>query len=95
MRVANRYKALMLDGVVLARRTGAGALKRPVLVALGIRADGKKEVIDFRLAKAESAAEWEHFLTDLYRRGPNGLTRRARGELPSRGTANAPGMTGS
>ena len=32
----------MLDGVVLARKTGAGALKRPVLVALGIRADGKK-----------------------------------------------------
>ena len=36
--LADRYKALMLDGVVLARRTGAGALKRPVLVALGIRA---------------------------------------------------------
>ena len=27
--LADRYKALMLDGVVLARRTGAGALKRP------------------------------------------------------------------
>ena len=48
--LADRYKALMLDGVVLARRTGAGALKRPVLVALGIRADGKKEIIDFHLA---------------------------------------------
>ena len=67
--LANRYKALMLDGVVLARKTGAGALRRPVLVALGIRADGKKEVIDFRLAASESAAEWERFLTDLYRRG--------------------------
>ena len=43
------YKALMLDGVVLARKTGAGALKRPVLVALGITHDGKKEIIDFRL----------------------------------------------
>jgi transposase-like protein len=40
----------MLDGVVLARKTGAGALRRPVLVALGLRPDGKKEVIDFRLA---------------------------------------------
>ena len=63
------YKALMLDGVVLARKTGAGALKRPVLVALGIRHDGKKEIIDFRLAASESAAEWERFLTDLWRRG--------------------------
>ena len=70
--LANRYKALMLDGVVLARKTGAGALKRPVLVALGVRADGKKEVIDLRLAASESAAEWERFLTDLYRRGLGG-----------------------
>jgi putative transposase len=68
----NRYKALMLDGVVLSRKTGAGALRRPVLVALGLRHDGKKEVIDFRLAASESAAEWEKFLADLYRRGLTG-----------------------
>ena len=68
----NRYKVLMLDGVVLARKTGAGALRRPVLVAMGLRPDGKKEVIDFRLAGSESAAEWEKFLTDLYRRGLTG-----------------------
>ena len=67
--LANHYKALVLDGVVLARKTGAGALKRPVLVALGIHADGRKEIIDFRLAASESAPEWERFLTDLYRRG--------------------------
>jgi putative transposase len=68
----NRYQALMLDGVVLARKTGAGALRRPVLVALGLRHDGKKEVIDFRLAASESATEWERFLVDLYRRGLTG-----------------------
>jgi transposase-like protein len=68
----NHYRVLMLDGVVLARKSGAGALRRPVLVALGLRPDGKKEVIDFRLAKSESAAEWERFLTDLYRRGLTG-----------------------
>jgi putative transposase len=68
----NRYKALMLDGVVLARKTGAGALRRPVVVALGLRHDGKKEIIDFRLAASESAAEWENFLADLYRRGLTG-----------------------
>jgi putative transposase len=68
----DRYKALMLDGVVLSRKTGAGALRRPVLVALGLRHDGKKEIIDFRLAASESAAEWEKFLADLYRRGLTG-----------------------
>lgn len=61
-----------LDGVVLARKTGMGALRRPVLVALGLRPDGKKEVIDFRLAGSESAAEWEAFLADLYRRSLTG-----------------------
>src|SRR3984893_14876047 len=68
----NRYQALMLDGVVRARKTGAGALRSPVLVALGLRHDGKKEIIDFRLAASESAAEWERFLADLYRRGLTG-----------------------
>jgi transposase-like protein len=68
----NRYKVLMLDGVVLSRKTGAGAVKRPVLVALGLLPDGRKEIIDFRLASSESAAEWHVFLDDLYRRGLTG-----------------------
>ena len=68
----DQYRVLMLDGVVLARRTGAGALRRPVLVALGIRQDGRKEVIDFRLASGESTSQWEQFLNDLYKRGLRG-----------------------
>lgn len=70
--LTDRYRVLVLDGVVLARKTGAGAVRRPVLVALGILIDGRKEVIDYRLALAESAAEWESFLTDLRRRGVSG-----------------------
>ena len=67
------YKVLMLDGVVLARKTGAGAIRKPVLVALGLRPDGKKEIIDFRLAKGgESEVEWERFVSDLQRRGLTG-----------------------
>jgi len=57
----NVCKAPMLDGVVLARKTGAGALRRPVPVALGIRHDG-----------SESAAEREAFLDRLYDRGITG-----------------------
>jgi len=68
----DQYRVLVLDGVVLKRKTGAGALARPVLVALGLRPDGRKEVIDFRLATAESAAQWELFLGDLIRRGLTG-----------------------
>jgi transposase-like protein len=68
-RFRTRYRVLVFDGVVLARKTGAGALKRPVLAALGITKDGRKEILDFRLAPAESQDAWEAFLTDLYRRG--------------------------
>jgi putative transposase len=70
--LANRYRALLLDGVVLARKSGAGALRRPVLVALGITLEGKKEILDFRLAPAESQPAWEAFLNDLYARGLTG-----------------------
>ena len=41
----------------------------PSLWRLCIRADGRKEIVDFRLAASESATQWERFLTDLYRRG--------------------------
>jgi len=71
-RLHGQYRALLFDGVVLTRKTGIGSVKRPVLVALGIRHDGKKEIIDFRLARSESADEWESFLTDLIRRGLTG-----------------------
>lgn len=71
-RLSPMYRALIFDGIVLTRKTGMGALKRPVLVVLGIRHDGKKEVIDFRLAASESGPEWDAFLTDLTRRGLTG-----------------------
>ena len=68
----DEYRALVLDGVVLTRKTGIGSIKRPVLVALGIRPDGRKEVIDYRLARAESQVAWEFFLNSLLRRGLTG-----------------------
>lgn len=70
--LANRYRALLLDGVVLGRRSGAGTVRRPVLVALGITLEGRREILDFRLAPAESQAAWEAFLHDLYQRGLTG-----------------------
>ena len=70
--LADRYRFLFFDGVVLKHKSGAGAKKRVVLVALGITADGRKEVIDFYMAQGESQAAWEAFLNDLYRRGLTG-----------------------
>jgi putative transposase len=71
-RLGDVYRVLLLDGVNLKRKTGAGSINRPVLVAMGIRPDGKKEVIDFYLAPGESEAAWTFFLGNLYHRGLTG-----------------------
>jgi len=71
-RLQNDYCVLEFDGVALARKTGVGSKRRPVLVALGIRPDGRKEIIDFLMANSESQGAWEGFLNELYRRGLTG-----------------------
>ncbi len=71
-KLSNVYPALIFDGIVLSRKTGMGSSRRPVLVVLGIRHDGKNEVIDFMLAASESGPEWDRFLKDLSRRGLTG-----------------------
>ena len=58
--------------VVLKRKTAKGAKARSVLVALGIRLDGKRETIDFQKAGSESQCAWEAFLNALYQRGLKG-----------------------
>jgi len=71
-RLKDRYLYLFLDGIVLKKKSGFGAKKRVVLVAYGIRVDGKRELIDFMVTNAESEKRWWRFLNDLYRRGLTG-----------------------
>lgn len=71
-KLEDRYLYLFLDGIILKTRTGFGAKKRAVLVAYGIRVDGRRELIDFTVTNAESERKWWRFLNDLYRRGLTG-----------------------
>jgi putative transposase len=70
--LSDQYEILVLDGIVMRRKTGVGAQRRTMLVALGIKADGKKEMIDFRQATGESQSAWEGFLNHLHERGLKG-----------------------
>jgi len=70
--LSEHYEILVLDGIVMRRKTGVGAQRRTMLVALGIKSDGKKEIIDFRQVSGESQSAWEGFLNDLYQRGLQG-----------------------
>lgn len=70
--VTDRYRYLFLDGITLRVKGAIGVKKRMVLCAYGITLDGKREMISFRQANAESEAQWEAFLRDLYARGLQG-----------------------
>ncbi len=70
--LSDAYDVVLLDGIVMKRKTGIGVQKRSVLVALGIKSDGKKEIIDFQQVYGESQSAWEAFLNHLYRRGLQG-----------------------
>jgi putative transposase len=71
--LADVYLYLFLDGVVLKMRDGAGIVKRrTILVAYGITATGRREVIAYQLAQGESEGAWVAFLQNLYLRGLEG-----------------------
>jgi putative transposase len=63
------YRYIMLDGITLKVKGATGVKKRVVLCAYGISLEGKREMISFRQASAESESQWEAFLRDLYDRG--------------------------
>ncbi len=68
-KLEDKYLYLFLDGVMLKIKTGFGAKKKAVLVAYGIRVDGKRELIDFVVTSHESENRWRRFLENLCRRG--------------------------
>jgi putative transposase len=71
-RLDDEFRYLLLDGITMKVKHPGGVSKKLVLVAYGIRPNGKRELLDFRLATAESTAQWEAFLEDLFRRGLEG-----------------------
>lgn len=72
--LSDHYRYLLLDGITLKVKGALGAKKRLVLCAYGITQEGRREMVSFRQATAESEAQWEAFLQDLYQRGLEGKT---------------------
>src|ERR687895_2227724 len=67
--IGDRYRYLFFDGVVLKSKGALKVQKKILLCAFGITVEGHHEMIDFYPAATESAACWEAFLADLYKRG--------------------------
>lgn len=66
---AEQIRYLFLDGWYPRVRIGKKRVRVPVLVTLGACADGRRLVLDLRLAGEESAASWREVLDALSRRG--------------------------
>jgi len=71
--ISDDYRYIILDGIYLKAKSPVHSRRRCILVAYGIRANGVRELIDYRLArKSESQVAWECFLTSLLNRGLKG-----------------------
>ena len=69
--LVDEYRFLYLDGLWITLRRPV-KVKKVLLVALGFKADGSKELLSFQLAPSESESCWWGFLSDLKQRGLKG-----------------------
>ena len=69
--LSDDVRYLFLDGLYLTIR-GAFKRKYVLLFALAEYNDGRREIVDFRVATSEKAVHWQAFLDGLYRRGFKG-----------------------
>jgi len=73
MPLLDEYEYLYLDAIWIHVKE-MNIKNRPILIALGVKADGSKHILTFKLAKSESEAEWLGLINDLYRRGVKGYS---------------------
>ncbi|MFH1552171.1 MAG: IS256 family transposase [Candidatus Omnitrophota bacterium] len=73
--VSDDYRYLLIDGIWVSVKE-ADVRKRPIIFVIGVKADGSKEVLSFKLAKGETEEEVTGILNDLYRRGLEGKNLR-------------------
>lgn len=63
------YFAVWMDGIVIKIREDKKVINKCVYIVIGLKPDGRKEVLGFWIEKTESAAFWMSVLTDLKSRG--------------------------
>jgi len=63
------YLIVWMDGIVFKVRENSKVSNKTIYIAIGLRTDGKKEVLGLWLGKTESAAFWMTVLTDIKARG--------------------------
>ena len=91
------YLIVWMDGIVFKVRENSKVINKTVYLAVGLRVDGRKEVLGLWLGRNESSAFWMSVLTDLKARGVsdilvtatdnlNGFTETIRAVFPQSST---------
>lgn len=71
-KLSDEWTYLFLDGVSLRMRRPGSRKRVHMLVAYGVKADGRRELLAFLRSQGESQHDWEGLLRDLYQRGLEG-----------------------
>jgi len=91
---AGPFTFVAADALTMKVREGGRVINAVVLVATGVNADGRREVLGMRVATAETASAWNQFFADLVARGLTGVrlvTSDAHAGLVEAIAANLPG----
>jgi putative transposase len=72
-RLEGGYPYLWLDATFLKVRDGERVVTNAVVVAVGVTAEGRREVLGFDVGPSEDGAFWEAFLRSLVGRGLRGV----------------------
>lgn len=65
----NVYLIVWMDGIVFKVRENSKVINKTIYIAVGLKTDGKKEILGLWLGKNESASFWMSVLTDIRARG--------------------------
>ena len=69
----SRYRYVVLDAQYEKVRQGGQVLDAAVLIACGVGADGKRDVLGCSVSLSEAEVHWRRFLADLKDRGLQGI----------------------
>ena len=91
---AGPFTFVAADALTMKVREGGRVINAVVLVATGVNADGRREVLGLRVATSETGSAWNTFFADLVARGLTGvrlITSDAHRGLVDAINANLPG----
>ncbi|WP_343903206.1 IS256 family transposase, partial [Arthrobacter rhombi] len=94
--VAGPFTLVAADALTIKVREGGRVVNAVAMVATGVNADGRREVLGVKTATSETGAAWNTFFADLVARGLTGVqlvTSDAHAGLVEAIKANLPGAS--